>query len=196
MLIIMHRIFLVPLIALLALISGCGNGEPSNKIFEDYFKQTVNNSWLFSNHFEIVELKRVNGWKDGENYVIEGNVKLKSKSNYLDILNEIFQKNQKDIKEDRSAAMQFELELAMNNMSPIPGEFLKFWEEELKQDRVPASLGKSVANNIEAANILITTDRLLISELGNVIGRDLKKGDELTRRYTMSFKKTERLDGL
>lgn len=190
----MRRLVLVPLLFVMSLFSGCLGHEPSDAVFEDYLTKVVNDYWLYAHHFEIVELKRTNGWKDGENYVIQGEVKLRSRSSYMDLLGEQFESIEKEVKANSSSAMALGLQSMLNGMSGAKEDFSRYWSEQVKAGQVSASLSlkQRQMNATGFENIIVHADRVLLENFGAIIGRPLQKDDELVRTYTLVFKKTEK----
>jgi hypothetical protein len=73
-------------------------------------------------------------------------------------------------------------------------EFQEFWQQQVRANTVPASLlaQQSSMDSKRFLMLLNYSDHALLQEYGNIIGRNLKKGDELTRTYTLTFKNTEK----
>jgi hypothetical protein len=176
------------------LLSGCFKDEPTNTNFEEYFRTSINNYSLYKDYFEIDGLTRTNGWKDGENYLIQGSARLKSKVSYLDMVSEVAILSDAELKKNQLGQLGMGLTSLARGFSGEDEEFQEFWQQQVRANTVPASLlaQQSSMDSKRFLMLLNYSDHALLQEYGNIIGRNLKKGDELTRTYTLTFKNTEK----
>jgi len=177
-----------------ALTTACMKDEPSQALFESYFRSTVNDYHLYQSSYEIVALERVNGWKQNEDYEIQGNAVLKSKFGYLELVDQLADQIIEESKTDASVGMGIGLAGMLRQMTGDNEKFIQFWNEESQKNAIPPGL-VAKQKEMEAgqfAGIVQRADQILLEEYGQIIDRNLRKGDELRRSYTLTFKKTEK----
>lgn len=175
------------------LLSGCMKNAPSQSTYEDYFRTSINDYSLYKDYFDIVSLKKVNGWKENEHYEIKGSALLRAKVGYLELLADFVNQIEQEAKTDPSVNLSMGVGLMARSMSGENKAFQEFWTQEVEKKAIPASLqARQAAMAPERFEKLLQwADQIVIDNYGAIISRQLKKNDELTRVYTLTFKQTE-----
>ncbi|MED5593927.1 hypothetical protein [Janthinobacterium sp. P210006] len=183
------------LLAICTLLSGCMKDAPSQSTYEEYFRTSIQNYDLYKDYFDIAKLEKLNGWKENEQqYDIKGSAILRAKVGYLELLADVADKLEAQAKTDSSAGMTMGLGLMARGMGGENKAFRTFWAQEQEKKAIPAPLlARQAAMTAERfENLLQWADQIVLDNYGAIINRQLKKGDELTRIYTLSFRQTEK----
>lgn len=183
------------LLAICTLLSGCMKDAPSQSTYEEYFRTSIQNYDLYKDYFDIAKLEKLNGWKENEQqYDIKGSAVLRAKVGYLELLADVADKLEAQAKTDSSAGMTMGLGLMARGMGGENKAFHAFWAQEQEKKAIPAPLlARQAAMTAERfENLLQWADQIVLDNYGAIINRQLKKGDELTRIYTLSFRQTEK----
>ncbi len=182
------------LLAACTVLSGCTKDAPSQSTYEEYFRTSIQSYDLYKDYFEIAKLEKLNGWKENEQYEIKGSAILRAKVGYLELLADVADKLETQAKTDGSVGMTMGLGLMARGMSGENKVFRDFWAQQQEKKAIPAPLlTRQAAMTAERfENLLQWSDQLVQDNYGAIINRQLKKGDELTRIYTLSFRQTEK----
>ena len=182
------------LLAACTVLSGCMKDAPSQSTYEEYFRTSIQSYDLYKEYFDIAKLEKLNGWKENEQYEIKGSAILRAKVGYLELLADVADKLETQAKTDGSVGMTMGLGLMARGMSGENKVFRDFWAQQQEKKAIPAPLlTRQAAMTAERfENLLQWSDQLVQDNYGAIINRQLKKGDELTRIYTLSFRQTEK----
>ena len=182
------------LLAACTVLSGCMKDAPSQSTYEEYFRTSIQSYDLYKEYFEIAKLEKLNGWKENEQYEIKGSAILRAKVGYLELLADVADKLETQAKTDGSVGMTMGLGLMARGMSGENKVFRDFWAQQQEKKAIPAPLlTRQAAMTAERfENLLQWSDQIVQDNYGAIINRQLKKGDELTRIYTLSFRQTEK----
>lgn len=182
------------LLAACTVLSGCMKDAPSQSTYEEYFRTSIQSYDLYKDYFEIAKLEKLNGWKENEQYEIKGSAILRAKVGYLELLADVADKLETQAKTDSSVGMSMGLGLMARGMGGENKAFRDFWAQQQEKQAIPAPLlARQAAMTAERFdNLLQWADQIVLDNYGAIINRQLKKGDELTRIYTLSFRQTEK----
>lgn len=182
------------LLAACTVLSGCMKDAPSQSTYEEYFRTSIQSYDLYKDYFDIAKLEKLNGWKENEQYEIKGSAVLRAKVGYLELLADVADKLEAQEKTDGSVGMTMGLGLMARGMGGDNKVFRDFWAQQQEKKAIPASLlTRQAAMKAERfENLMQWSDQLVQDNYGAIISRQLKKGDELTRIYTLSFRQTEK----
>jgi hypothetical protein len=182
------------LLAACTILSGCMKDAPSQSTYEEYFRTSIQGYDLYKDYFDIAKLEKLNGWKENEQYEIKGSAVLRARVGYLELLADVADKLEAQAKTDGSVGMTMGLGLMARGMGGENKVFREFWTQQQEKKAIPAPLlARQAAMTPERfENLLQWSDQLVQDNYGAIISRQLKKGDELTRIYTLSFRQTEK----
>jgi hypothetical protein len=182
------------LLAACTILSGCMKDAPSQSTYEEYFRTSIQGYDLYKDYFDIAKLEKLNGWKENEQYEIKGSAVLRARVGYLELLADVADKLEAQAKTDGSVGMTMGLGLMARGMGGENKVFREFWTQQQERKAIPAPLlARQAAMTPERfENLLQWSDQLVQDNYGAIISRQLKKGDELTRIYTLSFRQTEK----
>lgn len=175
-------------------LSGCKESKPSDKTIQEFLYQTVNSYDLYNRSFTIASWKKLNGWKDNENYVVSAEVALQSKVSYLDLISSCAIESEPYLNGSWAEKSNVTLAAMQANLTGTGPEFIKFWNDTASQEVWSPEL-QALSKRLKQDDwtmLLTACDYALLAAHGSIIGRNLKQGEEIVRTYQLNFKNTEK----
>ncbi|HUH88543.1 MAG TPA: hypothetical protein VL003_10930 [Pusillimonas sp.] len=188
---IFSRTLFISTVALAGALAGCTQNTPSDKVVRDHLQRTISSYDLYASYFKLDTWERENGWKDNDNYVVVADATLKSKVHYLQVLSDCVVGM-----EDGTVveSLQAGIHMLQGKLLGTEKAFVQYWNGPATQVPQPQAL-QELSQRISKERIdglLKACDAYLISTYGHLIDRTLSPETELVRKYTMTFKQSEK----
>jgi hypothetical protein len=183
-------------LALLACLSACSN-QPGAADAKRDAELVAMNDLPSDTAFAVAELKRENGWAEGQDYKIHFTYNLKAKVDYPHLIVDLLKKSADEIKAmpkaDRSAfAMQVGLGSMMAAMSSdvpdIKAEMESYKQYPAIVDHIRNSRDFHDDSSLLASSVYLTTS--ILQEYG--IRKGQPAGTNIPRQVTFTYRKTEK----
>lgn len=186
---------LILFLVLSASLSGCSDTPSTSDVLADA-KVTADADNFCPGAFEVVDLIRENGWKDGDNYKVKFTYNLKTKYDYPGVVLKIITKAAEEVQnmdesEKASAFPNNGMRLVKSVLNPDGLDLIQALDSYRQMPKVRDFIKSNSVLKSDEDNIFLATI-IASSAIKNYGVTEAPVGTKISRQVTFTYMKTEK----